>query len=73
MANFRTDFNAQNAGNGISVVQISKFSRGCMHPDPPSLLAPSALKLRDFKCFRNDTVRILAGSAPEYFAAMICS
>ena len=59
--NFKNDFDAQNAGNRISRLQISKISRGRMPPDPPTgrglrpRLWPSATILRsDF----------MAGSAP---------
>ena len=49
-----TEFDAQNAGNGIFGVQISKIFRGNM-PDPPSY-ATSFIK--------NDTVRYRPRSAP---------
>jgi hypothetical protein len=35
MTNVRTEFDAQNAGNGISGVQISKISLGGMPSNPP--------------------------------------
>ena len=59
--NFKNNFDAQNAGNRISRLQISKIFRGRMPPDPPTghglrpRLWPSATMLRsDF----------MAGSAP---------
>ena len=33
--NFRANLDAQNAGNGISVLQISNFSGGVHHQTPP--------------------------------------
>jgi hypothetical protein len=38
--NFRTESSAQNAGNGISGVQISKNFRGGHAPGPPSYARP---------------------------------
>ena len=35
-ANFKINLDAQNAGNGISRLQISKISRGRIPPDPPT-------------------------------------
>ena len=62
--NFKNDFDAQNAGNRISRLQISKIFRGRMPPDPPTgrglrpRLWPSATMLRsDF----------MAGYAPDSF------
>jgi hypothetical protein len=37
--NFRAKLGSQNAGNGISVLQISKFSGG-VHPRPPHRKVP---------------------------------
>jgi hypothetical protein len=47
--NFRTESDTQNAGNGISGVQISKFFRGGMPPDPPSSASISAMIPSDLR------------------------
>jgi hypothetical protein len=47
--NFRPESWAQNAGNGISGVQISKKFRGGMPPDPPSYARPRNMILSHFK------------------------
>jgi hypothetical protein len=39
-SNFRTEFDAQNAGNGVSRLQISKIFQGGMPPDPPDYVVP---------------------------------
>jgi hypothetical protein len=41
-SNFRTEFDAQNAGNGVSGVQISKIFQGGMPPNPPRLCGASS-------------------------------
>ena len=51
-SNFRTEFDAQNEGNGVFGLQISKL-------DPPRLCGASSF-------WDYATVRFLAGSAPEY-------
>ena len=45
--NFRRKYAAQNAGNGVSGLQISKIFRGGMPPDPPSYA-------RSFQMLRSD-------------------
>ena len=47
--NFRPESWAQNAGNGISGVQISKHFRGGMPPDPPSIASISAMIPSDLR------------------------
>ena len=47
--NFRPESWAQNAGNGISGVQISKKFRGGMPPDPPSIASISAMIPSDLR------------------------
>ena len=47
--NFRPESWAQNAGNGISGVQISKNFRGGMPPDPPSIASISAMIPSDLR------------------------
>jgi hypothetical protein len=47
--NFRPESWAQNAGNGISGVQISKNFRGGMPPDPPSIAGISAMIPSDLR------------------------
>jgi hypothetical protein len=47
--NFRPESWAQNAGNGISGVQISKNFRGGMPPDPPSIASISAMIQSDLR------------------------
>ena len=56
-SNFRTEFDAQNEGNGVSGLQISKIFQGGMPPDPPRLRGASSF-------WDYATVRFLAGSAP---------
>ena len=58
-SNFRTEFDAQNAGNGVSRLQISKIFQGGMPPDPPRLCGASSN-------WDYATVRFLAGSAPDH-------
>ena len=47
--NFRPESWAQNAGNGISGVQISKNFRGGMPPDTPSIASISAMIPSDLR------------------------
>jgi hypothetical protein len=47
--NFRPESWAQNAGNGISRVQISKKFQGGMPPDPPSYARPRNMIRSHFK------------------------
>jgi hypothetical protein len=47
--NFRPESWAQNAGNSISGVQISKKFRGGMPPDPPSIASISAMIPSDLR------------------------
>ena len=47
--NFRPESWAQNAGNGISGVQISKNFRGGMPPDPPTIASISAMIPSDLR------------------------
>ena len=47
--NFRPESWAQNAGNGISGVQISKNFRGGMPSDPPSIASISAMIPSDLR------------------------
>jgi hypothetical protein len=47
--NFRPESWAQNAGNGISGVQISKNFRGGMPTDPPSIASISAMIPSDLR------------------------
>ena len=47
--NFRPESWAQNAGNGISGVQISKNFRGGMPPDLPSIASISAMISSDLR------------------------
>ena len=47
--NFRTKSDTQNAGNGISGVQISKFLRGGMPPNPPSIASITAMIPSDLR------------------------
>ena len=46
--NFTRESDAQNAGNGVSEVQISKFFRGGMPPDPPNYVTYSRMIRSDF-------------------------
>jgi hypothetical protein len=57
-SNFRTEFDAQNEGNGVSGLQISKIFQGSMPPDHPRLRGASSF-------WDYATVRFLAGSAPD--------
>jgi hypothetical protein len=47
--NFRPESWAQNAGNSISGVQISKKFQGGMPPDPPSIASISAMIPSDLR------------------------
>ncbi len=46
--NFTRESDAQNAGNGVSEVQISKIFRGGMPPDPPNYVTYSRMIRSDF-------------------------
>jgi hypothetical protein len=59
-SNFRTEFDAQNAGNGVSGLQISKIFQGGHAPGTPRLCGASSF-------WDYATVRFLAESAPENF------
>ena len=39
-SNYRTEFDAQNEGNGVSGLQISKMFQGSMPPDPLDYVVP---------------------------------
>ena len=63
-SNFRTEFDAQNEGNGVSGLQISKIFQGGHAPGPPRLRAASSF-------WDYATVRFLAGSAPVCTVGML--
>jgi hypothetical protein len=60
---------AENAGNRISEVQIFKFSRGSMPPNPPSLQVIHILYLPHFQVLYSIPASVLGFGALIHFFA----